>query len=131
MHVADGDEIAADQRTHFGRFVEQELATVLGRVFLQNELGDLLRMLHCVGPTLETRFTEGLDPCWIFAQFSGGGEQVVTVEVDADRARRKDEMCNLRLVDVIRFRRAVTAHGVDHAIDEVVVVEGVGNDLKG
>ena len=119
IHVAHLHQIGADQRLHLLGF-KQQLVAVQGRIIGRRILGEdpghhLFRMQHGVTPPLEAGFAKGSDSCPVVAQFTLGGKQVVTVEVDTGAAGSKGLIGHTALLQCVGFIRVVGAHGVHFA----------------
>lgn len=122
VHVADLDEHRLHQRHHLARLVQQVLAVVAARILVQDQVGGLLVVAHRPLPAAHAGGAEGARPRRMAGDLALAGEQVVAVEIDADRARAVDIVGEAEPVEQVGLVGGVDGHGVD-TVDQVVRIE--------
>nr|GEU28309.1 hypothetical protein [Tanacetum cinerariifolium] len=75
IHVADLDQDGLHQRHHLARFVQQVLAVVAARVFIEDQVGRLLVMVHGPVPAAQAGRAERPHPRRVAGQLALAGEQ--------------------------------------------------------
>ncbi len=98
--MPDLDQVRHHQRTHGLSFELQVRATFLHRILIEQQVDDLLGVIHRVAPAAQGSAAESLDPLWMFVNLGLGGEQDVAVEVDPVGDGRDDVVFHAPLLQV-------------------------------
>ncbi|MOA33028.1 hypothetical protein D3C78_1542860 [compost metagenome] len=75
-------------------------ATFLHRILIEQQVYDLLWVIHRVAPAAQRGAAEGLDALWMLVNLGLAGEQDVAVEVDPVSNGRDDVVCHAPFLQV-------------------------------
>ena len=100
VHMTDLDEVRHHQRTHGLSFELQVRATFIHRILVEQQVYDLLGVIHRVAPAAQGSAAEGLDPLWMLVNLGLAGEQDVAVEIDPIGGGRDDVVFHAPLLQV-------------------------------
>ena len=125
IHVADGDQVVPDQRQHLLELEFEHVARQVGRVAAADQFDDLGRVVERVVPAAQAGGDEGAHPFRVVLDFLFRGEQVVAIEIDARRTRRKAQERLPGPLQEVGLPGAVGRHRVDAAGDQILDGEAV------
>ena len=80
--MADFDQVGKDQATHGIGFELQVGPGFLHLILLEQQVDDLLGVVHGVTPAAQGGAAEGFDAIGVVAQLCLAGEQDVAIEID-------------------------------------------------
>ena len=120
IHVAGLHQHGLQQQFHLLRLVQQVIVVVALAVLDVDQLRHFLAVRHRILPAAQAGGAERFHALGMAAQFVLAGKQVVAVEIDAGRARRKLVIGKSRPVQVVRFVGGIRGNRLDLAVDQVL-----------